>query len=89
MLDNVPCAILTSHMDGTINTANEIVFDWTSLSHSSIIGKTKFQDLLTMPGRLFCETHFRPQLHTAGELGLTRLARISGFHRQSRCPIGF
>ena len=68
ILDNVPCAILTSRIDGTIDTANKTFFDWTHLSRSSIIGKTKFQDLLTMPGRLFYETHFRPLLHTAGEV---------------------
>ena len=66
MLDNAPCGILTSLPDGTIVSVNHMFLTWTGFDREWLLGGKKFQDLLTVPGRIFYETHFRPLLHMQG-----------------------
>ena len=66
MLDNAPCGFVTTLPDGTIASVNQTFLTWTGFDREWLLGGHKFQDLLTVPGRIFYETHFRPLLHMQG-----------------------
>ena len=66
VLDNAPCGILTSLPDGTIVSVNQTFLTWTGFDREWLLRGNKFQDLLTVPGRIFYETHFCPLLHMQG-----------------------
>ncbi len=51
--------------DGTIIKANRTFLDWTGYSLEEILSK-KFQDLLSIPGKIFYETQFAPLLQLQG-----------------------
>ena len=53
MLDNAPCGILTSLPDGTIVSVNQTFLTWTGFDREWLLGGKKFQDLLTVSGRIF------------------------------------
>jgi PAS domain S-box-containing protein len=60
-----PCGFLSTLLDGTIIKANRTFLDWTGYSLQEVLSK-KFQDLLSIPGEIFYETHFAPLLQLQG-----------------------
>lgn len=59
LYDHAPCGYLSTLADGTIVRVNRTFLDWTGLS-AEIVGRKRFQDLLTPGGRIFYETHYAP-----------------------------
>jgi diguanylate cyclase (GGDEF)-like protein/PAS domain S-box-containing protein len=49
--------------EGTITRVNETFVALTGRSREELLGKVRFQELLTPGGRLFHETHYAPLLH--------------------------
>ena len=66
MLDNAPCGFVSTLPDGTIVSVNRTFLEWTGFERSNLLAGRKFHELLTGPGRLFYETHFRPLLFMQG-----------------------
>jgi PAS domain S-box-containing protein len=60
-----PCGFLSTLHDGTIIKANQTLLDWTGYSLQQVLSK-KFQDLLSIPGKIFYETQFAPLLQLQG-----------------------
>src|SRR5580704_12791726 len=60
-----PCGFLSTLPDGTIIKANQTLLDWTGYSLEEVLSK-KFQDLLSVPGKIFYETQFAPLLQLQG-----------------------
>jgi PAS domain S-box-containing protein len=60
-----PCGFLSTLHDGTIIKANRTFLDWTGYSSEEVLSK-KFQDLLSVPGKIFYETQFAPLLQLQG-----------------------
>lgn len=60
-----PCGFLSTLHDGTIIKANRTFLDWTGYSLQDVLSK-KFQDLLSVPGKIFYETQFAPLLQLQG-----------------------
>jgi PAS domain S-box-containing protein len=60
-----PCGFLSTLHDGTIIKANRTFLDWTGYSLEETLSK-RFQDLLTIPGKIFYETQFAPLLQLQG-----------------------
>ena len=60
-----PCGFLTTLHDGTIVKTNRTFLDWTGYSTQEALSKT-FQDLLSVPARIFYETQFAPLLQLQG-----------------------
>jgi PAS domain S-box-containing protein len=60
-----PCGFLTTLHDGTIIKANRTFLDWTGYSQQEVLSK-KFQDLLSVPGKIFYETQIAPLLQLQG-----------------------
>jgi PAS domain S-box-containing protein len=68
LYENAPCGYLSSRLDGTIVGANETFLEWTGYSREELTGGKKFQDLLTVPGKIFYETQYAPLLQMQGFL---------------------
>src|ERR1700721_3548148 len=60
-----PCGFLSTLRDGTIIKVNRTFLDWTGYSLEKVLSK-KFQELLSVPGRIFYETQFAPLLQLQG-----------------------
>ncbi len=66
LYENAPCGYLSTLPDGTIVRANQTFLNWASFGRQELVGNVKFQDLLSVGGRIFYDTHFAPLLHMQG-----------------------
>lgn len=67
LYEHAPCGYLSMVPDGTIVKANETLAAWLGVARDSLIGR-RFQDLLTVPGRIFHDTHYMPLLAMQGSV---------------------
>ncbi len=79
LYDRAPCGYLSTLMDGKIVKVNRTLLSW--LGHEEaeeIVGARRFQDLLTVPGKIFYETHYLPLLllqDSVGEIAFDMVRR--------------
>ena len=66
VLEHAPCGFLATLPDGTIIQVNGTFLRWTGHDRQTLLSGKRFQDLLTVPGRIFYETHFAPLLTMQG-----------------------
>jgi len=66
LYDHAPCGYLTSDADGVIARVNHTLLGWIGAAADELIGSRRFQDLLSIPGRMYFETHLRPLLRMQG-----------------------
>jgi sigma-B regulation protein RsbU (phosphoserine phosphatase) len=65
LFDHAPCGYLCLDPDGQIINANQTLSTMLGIPIGQLKGK-RFEDLLTVPGRIFYETHFAPLLRMQG-----------------------
>jgi PAS domain S-box-containing protein len=65
LYENAPCGYLSTLPDGTVIRANQTLLHWLGLGRQELVGR-RFQDLLSVGGRVFYDTHFTPLLHMQG-----------------------
>ena len=73
LYDGAPCGLLLTRRDGTIARVNRTFCHWVGLAPDALIGRRRFQDLLTMGGRIFHQTHFAPLLGLQGSVSEVKL----------------
>ena len=68
LIDQAPCGFLIFHDDGRIKSVNETLAAMLGLQKEELAGM-QVEHLLTLPGRIFYQTHFFPliRLHGAAE----------------------
>ena len=66
LYEHAPCAFLSTRPDGTIVRGNATFFEWIGASSEDIVGRRRFQSLLTTGSRLYYETHYSPLLRMRG-----------------------
>ena len=66
LYDEAPCGYVTTQLDGTFARANRTFLDWVRHTEDELVPARRFQDLLTVPGRIFYDTHFAPLLRMQG-----------------------
>jgi signal transduction histidine kinase len=66
LYDHAPCGYVTSDADGVIARLNHTLLGWIGSAADELIGSRRFQDLLSIPGRMYFETHLRPLLRMQG-----------------------
>ena len=66
LYEQAPCAYLSTLQDGTIVRGNQTFFAWIGARAEDIVGKTRFQTLLTVGSRIYYETHYAPLLQMQG-----------------------
>lgn len=76
-LDVLPCGLLQTREDGTILHVNQTFCVWIGASREALTGK-RFQDLLTMGGRIFHHTHWAPLLRMQGSISEVKLELLHG-----------
>jgi signal transduction histidine kinase len=66
LYEQAPCGYLSTLPDGTIVRVNRTLLDWIGQPREDLLERRRFQDLLTMPGRIYYETHLGPLLSMQG-----------------------
>jgi sigma-B regulation protein RsbU (phosphoserine phosphatase) len=59
--------------DGTFRRVNRLFCQWLGYAPETLIGRRRFQDLLTMGGRIFHQTHWVPLLQMQGSVSEVKL----------------
>jgi PAS domain S-box-containing protein len=66
LFEHAPCGYLSAALDGTIGRVNETFLRWTGHRREELVGAKRFQELLTVGGRIYYETHYAPLLRMQG-----------------------
>jgi sigma-B regulation protein RsbU (phosphoserine phosphatase) len=72
-LEDAPCGLLQTEEDGRILWANRTFCRWTGHTLEQMTGGRRLQDLLTMGGRIFHQTHWSPLLRMQGSISEVKL----------------
>ncbi|MFU2330207.1 ATP-binding protein [Pseudomonas sp. NFX98] len=72
LFDGAPCGLVVTQEDGTILKANLTFSNWVGISQPDLGGR-RFQDLLTMGGRIFHQTHWAPLMRMQGSVAEVKL----------------
>ncbi|MFP2929619.1 ATP-binding protein [Pyxidicoccus sp. 3LG] len=65
LYENAPCGYISTLPDGVIVKANQTFLTWLGYTREELSGR-RFQELLSVGGRIFHETHFAPLLQMQG-----------------------
>jgi PAS domain S-box-containing protein len=66
LYEHAPCALLSTRPDGTLIRVNQTFVDWFKRPREELLGKTRFQELLSVGARIYHETHYAPLLQMQG-----------------------
>jgi sigma-B regulation protein RsbU (phosphoserine phosphatase) len=80
-LDDAPCALARTLANGVFTRVNATFCAWLGYSSDELVGKRRVQDLLTMGGKIFHQTHWLPLLQMQGSISEVRLEMI---HKEGR-----
>ncbi|HDS1737196.1 PAS domain-containing sensor histidine kinase [Pseudomonas sp. BP8] len=72
LFEGAPCGLVVTREDGTILRSNQLFSSWLGLSQSALIQR-RFQDLLSIGGRIFHQTHWAPLMQMQGAVGEVKL----------------
>jgi sigma-B regulation protein RsbU (phosphoserine phosphatase) len=73
LFEDAPCGILLTTPDGTIRRVNRTFCRWIGTDANELIDKRRLQDLFTMGGRIFHQTHWVPLLQMQGSVAEVKL----------------
>jgi phosphoserine phosphatase RsbU/P len=68
LFETAPCGYVTTAIDGTILRVNRMFEELTGRRRADLLGRRRFQDLLTPGGRIYHETHYAPLLRMQGSV---------------------
>lgn len=80
LFDGAPCGLVVTREDGTIVRSNQTFSHWIGCDAPDLVGR-RFQDLLTMGGRIFHQTHWAPLMQMQGSVAEVKLDLL---HRDKR-----
>lgn len=66
LYENAPCGYISTLPSGTIVRVNATFLSWIGYERHEVLHKKRFQDLLTIGGKIYYETHFSPLLQMQG-----------------------
>lgn len=81
LYDEAACGLLVTDPDGTIRLANRTFCRALGFEPEALVDKRRFQELLSMGGRIFHQTHWAPLLHIQGSVAEVKLDLL---HRDGR-----
>lgn len=73
LYDNAACGLLVTAANGDILRANHTFCRWVGREPAELVGRSKLQELLTMGGRIFLQTHWVPLLDLQGSVSEVKL----------------
>jgi len=68
LYDHAPCGYLSALPDGTLVKVNTTFLRWTGLRREDLVGRRRFQELLSPGGQIYHETHYAPMLRMQGSV---------------------
>jgi serine/threonine-protein kinase RsbW len=68
LYENAPCGYLSTDPGGLITRVNQTFLAWTGHRREDLVGRRRFQDLLSPGGRIFHDTHFAALLELRGSV---------------------
>jgi two-component system sensor histidine kinase UhpB len=68
LYENAPCGYVSTLADGRIVRANLTFLAQIGAPRNEIVGQKTIQELMTLPGRIFFETHFAPMIRMQGKV---------------------
>ncbi|MCC6073343.1 ATP-binding protein [Massilia sp. GCM10020059] len=68
LYEHAACGLLLADTDGLIRRANATICRWLGYEAGDLVGRVRVQDLLTVGGRLFHQTHINPILQLQGSV---------------------
>jgi PAS domain S-box-containing protein len=82
LFETAPCGYLTTAFDGTILRVNRTFEELTGHKRADLLGRRRFQDLLTSGGQIYHETHYAPLLRMQGAVReiAVEIVRPDGSH---------
>ena len=66
LFENAPCGYVATRPEGTIIQVNETFIAMTGHAREWLLAGRRFAELLTIPGRIYHDTHFGPLLRMQG-----------------------
>lgn len=72
LFDDAPCGLIITREDGSILRANKTFCTWIGWEKADLEVR-RFQDLLTMGGRIFHQTHWSPLIQMQGSVAEVKL----------------
>jgi PAS domain S-box-containing protein len=66
LYEHAPCGYVSTDPGGTILRINETLLRWLGYARSDLVGRRRLQDLFTVGGRIYHETHIAPLLRMQG-----------------------
>jgi PAS domain S-box-containing protein len=68
LYEQAPCGYIFTLPDGTLMRVNQTFLAWTGYTRDELVPVLRFQDLLTMPGKMFYENQYDPLLRMQGHV---------------------
>ena len=87
LMNAVQCGILTCALDGAIQWANDSFLAMCDLDRQTAGAERRFQDLLTVPGKIYFENSVLPGLYLDGSVRQIAATLRQGEHK--RLPVFF
>lgn len=66
LYESAPCGYFSTLANGQFVKVNQTFLTWTGFSREALLSGRRFQDLLTIPGKIYHDTHFGPLLQMQG-----------------------
>lgn len=73
MYEHAACGLVTTELDGTIIKANTTFCQWLGVTAEDMLYTQRIQDLLTVGGRVFHQTHWAPLMQLQGRVAEIQL----------------
>ncbi|MFP2908203.1 ATP-binding protein [Pyxidicoccus sp. 3LFB2] len=73
LYENAPCGYISTLPNGVIVKANRTFLTWLGRTREELLAGVRFQDLLSVGGKIFYETHFAPLLQMQGFINEVQL----------------
>ncbi len=68
LFEGVPCGIAVTSIRGTFLKVNQTLCNWLGYTSDELVQRRKLQELFTMGGRIFHQTHWLPMLQMQGSI---------------------
>lgn len=81
LFEGAPCGLVVTDEDGRILRANRTFCDWLGYTGDELSGRL-FQNLLTVGGRIFHQTHWAPLMRLQGSVAEVKLSIVHRDRRQ-------
>jgi sigma-B regulation protein RsbU (phosphoserine phosphatase) len=73
LFEQAPCGLVVTNEGGMILRANQTFCRWVGRTENELVGERRIQEMFTMGGRIFHQTHWAPLLRMQGSIAEVKL----------------